>query len=246
MAAGSVLAAVRRGPVAAAAASAALLAASALLLAAFPCGGVPWGRGRGWILNAPGPHRPTPFGREHGLAAADVLAAVGIAALQVLGVVGGLHSNALILLQVGGRRPGCPYLPRGAHAPRGRVGRANAQAAPGDVMNQLEKSLRELSTFDGVLEFHNEHFWAVAPGKMAGSLHVRIRRDANEQAVLAQVSQKLAPLVAPAYLAIQVRLGRRLSRCFFAFKTHSLSGQQRRLEPPLGPDGRHGDTNEMK
>lgn len=57
---------------------------------------------------------------------------------------------------------------------------------------------------DGVLEYHNEHFWAVSFGKLAGSLHVRIRRDASEQAVLAQVLQKLAPLVPSSQLTIQV------------------------------------------
>ena len=35
---------------------------------------------------------------------------------------------------------------------------------------------------------------------MAGSLHVRVRRDANEQAVLAQVTNKLAHLIPPRYL----------------------------------------------
>ena len=78
------------------------------------------------------------------------------------------------------------------------------QTAPAELVGQLEKNLREISTFDGVLEFHNEHFWAVSYGQLAGSLHVRIRRDANEQAVLAQVIQKLAPLVPPSQLTIQV------------------------------------------
>jgi zinc transporter 6 len=78
------------------------------------------------------------------------------------------------------------------------------QTTPDDVISQLEKCLREVSTFEGVLEFHNEHFWAIAPGEMAGSLHVRVRRDADEQAVLAQVANKLAHLVPPRNLTIQI------------------------------------------
>ena len=39
----------------------------------------------------------------------------------------------------------------------------------------------QASTLDGVLEFRNEHFWTLSFGRIAGSLHVRVRRDANEQ-----------------------------------------------------------------
>jgi hypothetical protein len=59
----------------------------------------------------------------------------------------------------------------------------------------LVKSLREASTLDGVLEFRNEHFWTMSFGVLAGSLHVRIRRDADEQLVLAHVWNKLAGIV---------------------------------------------------
>jgi len=54
------------------------------------------------------------------------------------------------------------------------------------------------------LEFHNECFWMTSPMQMAGSLHVRVRRDANEQAVLAQVTNKLAHLIPPRNLTVQV------------------------------------------
>ncbi|XP_071962264.1 zinc transporter 6-like [Antedon mediterranea] len=76
------------------------------------------------------------------------------------------------------------------------------QTTPEYVIGQLDKSLREASTLDGVLEFRNEHFWTLSFGTLAGSLHVRVRRDADEQLVLAHVSNKLSNLVVN--LTIQV------------------------------------------
>ncbi|KAJ7360170.1 hypothetical protein OS493_018160 [Desmophyllum pertusum] len=76
------------------------------------------------------------------------------------------------------------------------------QTCPTDVMSQIDKCLREASTLDGVLEFRDEHFWTVSFGRMAGSLHVRIRRDASEQMVLAHVTNKLSSHVT--HLTVQV------------------------------------------
>lgn len=85
------------------------------------------------------------------------------------------------------------------------------QTTPPSTFTQLDKCLREALTLDGVLEFRHEKFWALAvedPSHRAsignrhptgfmltGSLHVRIRRDANEQKVLAHVRERLSPLV---------------------------------------------------
>lgn len=69
------------------------------------------------------------------------------------------------------------------------------QTTPAHMISQLDKCLREASTLDGVLEFRNEHFWTLSFGTIVGSLHVRVRRDADEQLVLAHVSQKLTGLV---------------------------------------------------
>ncbi|CAL4158928.1 unnamed protein product, partial [Meganyctiphanes norvegica] len=85
------------------------------------------------------------------------------------------------------------------------------QTTPYSVVGQLDTRLREALTLDGVLEFRNESFWtlgigATAPvGKvsgsegagiiLAGSLHVRVRRNANEQIVLAHVKERLRSLV---------------------------------------------------
>uniref|UniRef100_A0A674MWK4 Solute carrier family 30 member 6 n=1 Tax=Takifugu rubripes TaxID=31033 RepID=A0A674MWK4_TAKRU len=69
------------------------------------------------------------------------------------------------------------------------------------IIGQLDKLLREVSTLDGVLEVRNEHFWTVGFGslvcdrvRLLGLAHVRIRRDANEQLVLAHVTNRLLPL----------------------------------------------------
>lgn len=85
------------------------------------------------------------------------------------------------------------------------------QTTPPTIFVQLDKCLREALTLDGVLEFRHEKFWALAVEDPAhrvsttnrhpsgyvltGSLHVRIRRDANEQKVLAHVRERLSPLV---------------------------------------------------
>ncbi|KAL4694123.1 hypothetical protein H8959_013388 [Pygathrix nigripes] len=61
---------------------------------------------------------------------------------------------------------------------------------------------RRVSTLDGVLEVRNEHFWTLGFGSLAGSVHVRIRRDANEQMVLAHVTNRLYTLVST--LTVQI------------------------------------------
>ncbi|XP_021947063.1 zinc transporter 6 [Folsomia candida] len=76
------------------------------------------------------------------------------------------------------------------------------QTVPPHIVAQLEKSLREALTIDGVLEFRNELFWTLTYGQTAGTLHVRVRRDANEQLVLSKVYDKFQPL-AP-HLTVQV------------------------------------------
>uniref|UniRef100_W5NEP5 Solute carrier family 30 member 6 n=2 Tax=Lepisosteus oculatus TaxID=7918 RepID=W5NEP5_LEPOC len=81
-------------------------------------------------------------------------------------------------------------------------GKVLLQTTPSHVIGQLDKLLREVSTLDGVLEVRNEHFWTVGFGSLAGSVHVRIRRDANEQLVLAHVTTRLSTLVST--LTVQI------------------------------------------
>ncbi|KRZ41819.1 Zinc transporter 6-A [Trichinella pseudospiralis] len=76
------------------------------------------------------------------------------------------------------------------------------QSCPPYMLPQLEKCLRECGTLDGVLEVTDEHFWQLSFNKMAGSLLVRVRRDADEQLVLARVCAKLHPFVSN--LTVQV------------------------------------------
>eukprot|EP00035_Acanthoeca_spectabilis_P030802 m.11037 g.11037 ORF g.11037 m.11037 type:complete len:350 (-) comp4386_c0_seq1:80-1129(-) len=106
----------------------------------------------------------------------DTFSAVGIAALLGIAAIPGVESAALILMQT----------------------------VPLETVQRIQKCLREMSTFEGILEFQHQHFWLVHEGELAGSLHVRVRRDANTQAILAQVSNKLAHLILSRNLTVQV------------------------------------------
>ena len=70
------------------------------------------------------------------------------------------------------------------------------QTTPSHVVGQLRKTLSEVSTLDGVLEFRNEHFWTIGFNNLCGSVQVRVRRDANEQMVLAHVLSRLSSTAA--------------------------------------------------
>ncbi|CAF2371190.1 unnamed protein product [Rotaria sp. Silwood2] len=74
-------------------------------------------------------------------------------------------------------------------------GKILLQTTPSHMIGQLDKCLHEASRLDGVLELRNEHFWALSFGTLVGSLHVRCRRDADEQLVLAHVWNRLANVV---------------------------------------------------
>jgi len=76
------------------------------------------------------------------------------------------------------------------------------QAAPKHMMERLDKILREANTIDGVLEIKNEHIWNVGFERIACSFHVRIRRDAIEQLILAEITHRLSPFLH--HLTIQI------------------------------------------
>ncbi|XP_059096183.1 zinc transporter 6-like isoform X1 [Tigriopus californicus] len=82
------------------------------------------------------------------------------------------------------------------------TGRILLQTTPTHILPQLDRYLREALTIDGVLEFKNEHFWTVSFGRLAGSMTVRVRKDANEQIVLAHITDRLSNLVWP--LTVQI------------------------------------------
>ncbi|CAF3210890.1 unnamed protein product [Rotaria socialis] len=71
-------------------------------------------------------------------------------------------------------------------------GKILLQTTPAHMISQMDKCLHEASRLDGVLELRLEHFWALSFRTLVGSLHVRCRRDADEQLVLAHVWNKLA------------------------------------------------------
>lgn len=76
------------------------------------------------------------------------------------------------------------------------------QTCPVELKGTLEKCLREASTVEGVLEYHNEHFWTQAPGCYVGTLNVRVHRNAKKQIVMANVHRIFAPYLT--HLTIQV------------------------------------------
>ncbi|XP_056291128.1 zinc transporter 6 isoform X2 [Pseudoliparis swirei] len=112
-------------------------------------------------------------------------------------------------------------------------GKVLLQTTPSNVIGQLDKLLREVSTLEGVLEVRNEHFWTVGFGSLAGSAHVRIRRDANEQLVLAHVTNRLLPLVST--LAVQIFKDDWTRPLLTG--TLSSSSSATSSAPTLGPEG---------
>lgn len=81
-------------------------------------------------------------------------------------------------------------------------GKILLQTTPSHLVGALDKALREAATLEGVLELRNEHFWTVGFGTLVGSLYARVRRDANEQVVLAHITKRLHPFVK--HLTVQV------------------------------------------
>ncbi|XP_074108597.1 uncharacterized protein LOC141533560 isoform X1 [Cotesia typhae] len=67
--------------------------------------------------------------------------------------------------------------------------------APDYLIDELDKCLKEALNIDGVLEFRNEKFWIQSFGKLAGSLSVHIRRNANEIHVINKVAEHLSKIV---------------------------------------------------
>jgi solute carrier family 30 (zinc transporter), member 5/7 len=65
------------------------------------------------------------------------------------------------------------------------------QSAPESMNDDVERCIRQISTFEGVLECRSEHWWSSAPNQVIGSLHIRVRADADEQEVLCRVSNVL-------------------------------------------------------
>jgi len=83
-----------------------------------------------------------------------------------------------------------------------RMARVLLQTTPETIYPAINKCLREASTLEGVLEYHSEHFWTQSPGVFVGSMCVKVRSDANEQAVLQQVTKLFTPYIR--HLTVQI------------------------------------------
>ncbi|KAI1717080.1 cation efflux family domain-containing protein [Ditylenchus destructor] len=75
------------------------------------------------------------------------------------------------------------------------TGRILLQTTPPHVHNQIDRCISESSTIEGVLELKNGHFWQLDFNSIAGTIDVRVRRDADEQIVLSRVTEKLSTVV---------------------------------------------------
>jgi len=69
------------------------------------------------------------------------------------------------------------------------------QTTPINIKDALERSLREASTIEGVLECRNEHFWTQSQNSYVGSVIVRVGTNVDEQVVLRKVHAIFDPLV---------------------------------------------------
>jgi Co/Zn/Cd efflux system component len=76
------------------------------------------------------------------------------------------------------------------------------QTVPLELESSIDRCIREISTYDGVLECRNMHWWSHTPGYVVGTLIVRVRADAHEQEILSYVHSLLDKFVSD--LTVQV------------------------------------------
>jgi cation diffusion facilitator family transporter len=84
-------------------------------------------------------------------------------------------------------------------------GRILIQSVPQSIQYILEDTIRDATTVDGVLEVRRKksHFWTFAPGVFVGTLHVRVKQDADVQQVLQQFTKLFSPIIQ--HLTVQVQ-----------------------------------------
>lgn len=75
------------------------------------------------------------------------------------------------------------------------TGKILLQTTSPHILNQIDRCISEASTVEGVLELKSAQFWQLDFSQIAGSVDVRVRRDANDQMVLALVTEKLNNIV---------------------------------------------------
>uniref|UniRef100_A0A7S4DS26 Cation efflux protein transmembrane domain-containing protein n=1 Tax=Lotharella globosa TaxID=91324 RepID=A0A7S4DS26_9EUKA len=76
------------------------------------------------------------------------------------------------------------------------------QAAPMPLLAGVQKCMREVISYDGVLRCKSQHWWVFAPGITVGTLTLLVRHDADSQAVLAHAHSLLKKYVT--HITIQV------------------------------------------
>lgn len=59
---------------------------------------------------------------------------------------------------------------------------------PEELEEGLALALQKLSSIEGVVSFRNEHFWRHSSNVVAGILHVQVKTEASDQAVVSQVT----------------------------------------------------------
>ncbi|CEF64821.1 Zinc transporter 6 [Strongyloides ratti] len=75
------------------------------------------------------------------------------------------------------------------------TGKILLQTTSPHILNQIDRCISEASTVEGVLELKSAQFWLLDFSQIAGSVDVRVRRDANDQMVLALVTEKLNNII---------------------------------------------------
>ncbi|OAD02298.1 hypothetical protein MUCCIDRAFT_111668 [Mucor lusitanicus CBS 277.49] len=68
------------------------------------------------------------------------------------------------------------------------------QTTPNTVQNGVENRLREIQQDPQILHVDRVHFWQTTYGKCVGTIEIQVRPDADEQAILQLVYQKLEGL----------------------------------------------------
>lgn len=67
------------------------------------------------------------------------------------------------------------------------IGKVLLQTTPISIKGKIEKSLREIVTYEGVLECNECHFWTMSPNMYVGTILIRAHRNANESELLIKI-----------------------------------------------------------
>eukprot|EP00823_Brevimastigomonas_motovehiculus_P009094 TRINITY_DN8776_c0_g1_i1.p1 TRINITY_DN8776_c0_g1~~TRINITY_DN8776_c0_g1_i1.p1 ORF type:complete len:314 (-),score=41.95 TRINITY_DN8776_c0_g1_i1:150-1091(-) len=87
-----------------------------------------------------------------------------------------------------------------------RAAKVLLQTTPSSIQRNIEKCVKQISYYDGVLECKNPHWWSQSPGVTVGTLEVRVRADANEQNILLFVNSVLRKYIT--HLTVQIEKDR--------------------------------------